>query len=339
MAKVNKMNKRDERIGETFVSNEGCVFYIKEYNNCEDVVVKFKDEHGVEVRTKYEYCKKGSVHNPYFKSLYGVGCIGVGVKTIDGYGKITREYRLWEGMLNRCYGNKEEYKSYANVTVCERWLCFANFVEDLPKIENYDLWKDNPNEGIALDKDLKQQDVENKVYSLDTVKFVTKSENSKESSGRTMATKVKAINIESGEVRYFNSIKEASRVLDVCCHTITDILRGFCYTHVKGWTFEYVEPKKAKPHDKPTRLWIDERMNPILVKERIRVGAEFRNFGTLVQVLGFHVDIKGGKLRALYKKKFEKYFSFETEGHKIIITSIYFSNEEIEEEIKKLRND
>lgn len=151
--------------------------------------------------------------------------------------------------------------------------------------------------------------------------------------------KIKAINIETGEVRYFDTITEASRVLDVCCHSITDTLRGFCYTHVKGWTFEYVEPQKAKPHDKPTRRWMEERMNPIFVKERIRVGAEFRNFGTLVQVLGFHVDIKGGKLRASYKKKFEKYFSFKTNGHKVIITNIYFSNEELEEEIAKLEND
>jgi hypothetical protein len=148
--------------------------------------------------------------------------------------------------------------------------------------------------------------------------------------------KIKAINIETGEVRYFNTITEASRELNVCCHSITDILRKFCYKHVRGWTFEYIEPQKAKPHDEPIRRWIDERMNPILVKERIRVGAEFRNFGTLVQVLGFiHVDLKGGKIRTAYKKKFEKYFTWRTEGHKIIITNIYFSNEEIEEEIKK----
>jgi hypothetical protein len=65
--------------------------------------------------------------------------------------------------------------------VCKRWLIFANFLEDLPKIENYELWVHG---GYALDKDIKQQGVENKVYSLDTVCFVTQSDNNKEMNSR-----------------------------------------------------------------------------------------------------------------------------------------------------------
>jgi hypothetical protein len=148
--------------------------------------------------------------------------------------------------------------------------------------------------------------------------------------------KIKAINIETGEVRYFNTITEASRELNVCCHSITDILRKFCYTHVKGWTFEYVEPQKAKPHDKPiVRDWAKDRMNPILVQQKIRIGSEFKNFSVMSQALGFHINLQGGKIRTAYKKKFEKYFSFETKGHKIIITKIHYSDEELEAEIKK----
>ena len=150
--------------------------------------------------------------------------------------------------------------------------------------------------------------------------------------------KIKAIHID-GEVRYFNSIKEASRELDVCCHTITDILRGFCYTHVKGWTFEYVEPQKAKPHDKPTRLWNEEGVNPTLVRQKIKIGAEFKNFSVMTQALGFYVNLQGGKIRTAYKKKLEKYFTWRTDGHKIIITDVHFGDRELEEEIAKLKND
>ena len=174
-------NLREERLGMTFTSNEGCLFFVKEYKSNSDVTVKFMDEHGAEIHTTWQHCRKGQVKNPYFKSVYGVGCLGKGDFVTRVNGKLTREYDLWGNMLKRCYNDKslEKRPTYANVTVCERWLCFANFLEDLPLIENYELWK-NSEEMMTLDKDLKQTGVENKVYSLETVKFVTVSENSKE---------------------------------------------------------------------------------------------------------------------------------------------------------------
>ena len=172
--------KAEERIGMTFVSNEGCKFFVKEYVNNGDVTVKFCDEHGAEVHTAWQCCQKGKVKNPYFTSVYGVGCLGEGDFLTGMDGKPTREYDLWRHMLERCYSGAKQFKTYANVTVCDRWLVYANFLEDLPLIENYEFWKNNPNQRIALDKDLKQIGVENKVYSLETCKFVTSSENSKE---------------------------------------------------------------------------------------------------------------------------------------------------------------
>ena len=176
------MNRvRTERIGMTFVSKEGCKFFIKEYVNANDVVVKFIDEYGAEIHTKWDNCKKGKVKNPYFTSVFGVGCMGEGDFKTMVNGKITREYVLWRDMLQRCYSGN--YPTYENVTVCERWLVFSNFLEDLPLVENYEMWL-NSNEKMSLDKDLKQVGVDNKVYSLDTVKFVTASENSREANER-----------------------------------------------------------------------------------------------------------------------------------------------------------
>ena len=176
-------SKAEERIGMTFVSNEGCKFFVKEYVNNGDVTVKFCDEHGAEVHTSWQCCQKGRVKNPYFKSVYGVACLGEGDFVTNVNGKLTREYSLWKAMLNRCYSGN--YPTYANVIVCERWLVYANFLEDLPLIENYEFWLENPSQRIALDKDLKQVGVLNKVYSLDTCKFVTISENTKEVRERT----------------------------------------------------------------------------------------------------------------------------------------------------------
>ena len=190
MTKAKRVSKANERIGKTFRSVEGCMFFIKVYNKRNDVVVKFLDEHGAEVHTTYQHCESGKVKNPYFKSIYGVACIGEGDFKTYANGKSTREYRLWKEMVRRCYSG--EYPTYANVTVCERWLCFANFLEDLPHIENYEWWLENENQRIALDKDLKQVGVENKVYSLETVMFVSASENSKEVRNRKGSTDVES---------------------------------------------------------------------------------------------------------------------------------------------------
>ena len=179
MTKAKRVSKANERVGETFVNRMGSVFFIKEYRRNDDVVAKFTDEHGVEVHTTWQNCVKQNVKNPYDKTIYGVGCIGeIGDFKTNVNGIPTREYDLWRQMINRCYSGN--FPTYANVTVCERWLCFANFLEDLPFIENYEYWLENPNQRIAMDKDLKQIGVENKVYSLETVMFVSASENSKE---------------------------------------------------------------------------------------------------------------------------------------------------------------
>lgn len=175
---MSNTNLREEREGQTFVSNEGCKFFVKEYVSSNNVIVKFCDGHKAEVPTTWQQCTKGQVKNPYFKSVYGVACLGVGDFVTSVNGKLTREYDLWKQMIRRCYSG--EYSSYTNVIVCERWLVYANFLEDLSSIENYQMWLENPNQRISLDKDIKQQDVENKVYSLETVKFVTNVENTKE---------------------------------------------------------------------------------------------------------------------------------------------------------------
>lgn len=54
-------------------------------------------------------------------------------KTIHGMAR-TRQYRIWNGMKNRCLNpNSEGYKDYGakGITVCERWHKFMNFWEDM----------------------------------------------------------------------------------------------------------------------------------------------------------------------------------------------------------------
>ena len=231
------------RVGEKHITKEGYEVVVVEYNSYSDVVVEFCDEYKTKVHTGYGICKKGEIKNVYHKSICGVACIGVmsdGSKPkIKENGKHTREYMVWHSMIKRCYSERlqEKYPTYKDCYVCDRWLCFANFLEDLPLIEGYELWRDNPNQRISLDKDLKQQGIKNKVYSLETCCFIPQSENCKEMAIRTSKSrvgkvgikpvKVIGVNIKTGEkTKVFESIHDASREIGVDSSHICKCLKG-----------------------------------------------------------------------------------------------------------------
>lgn len=235
--------KINNRTGERFVNNQGCSFFIVEYNKAIDVLIQFEDEYGAKVHTRYDHCKRGEVKNPYYPSVSGIGFLG----QIDGQtpkvkvnGKVGKEYAVWSAMIGRCYNPKyqERNPSYEGCTVCERWLCFANFLEDIELIKGYELWLKNPNT-MSLDKDMKQQGVENKIYSLETCKFITTSENSIEANSRTHGKKIKGTNIKTGETLYFNKIKDASDYFNVTIYAISNVLNGKAKTSC-GYHWQYV---------------------------------------------------------------------------------------------------
>lgn len=199
------MGLKEERLGQIFTNRCGTKFIIVEYNNCNDVVVEFQDEHKHRTHTDYRWCVKGSVDNPYDKTVYNIGYRGV-----TSFKRDSREYVLWSDMLRRCYAVENRNKTYKQCIVCDRWLCFANFCEDLPYIDGYDFWKSNPNQKIALDKDIKGDST---IYSLETCSFVSISENSKERQRRNpSATKpIIGINIKDGTMIRFSSTSEINK--------------------------------------------------------------------------------------------------------------------------------
>ena len=172
------MSKKIDRIGETNISNEGCVVKIMEYNNCDDIIVEFQDEHKYRVHTQYSNFKKGKCKNPYFASVFGHGYLGVdkegNVPKIselkDGKWHNIWEYNKWQHMLKRCFDNKykEKHPTYKDTACCERWLCFANFLEDFEILKQEYSW--NENEKLNLDKDILHKG--NKIYGLENCVLV-----------------------------------------------------------------------------------------------------------------------------------------------------------------------
>ena len=170
-------NKID-RTGEANVSKEGCVMKIVEYNNCNDIIIQFEDEHKYWLHTSYKHFKNGECKNPFYPSAFGHGYLGIDKngnvpKTKefkDGKLCATQEYHKWQNMLQRCFDNKlkEKHPTYEGVTCCERWLCFANFLEDLEILKQECNW--NVDEKLQLDKDILYKG--NKLYSLENCVLV-----------------------------------------------------------------------------------------------------------------------------------------------------------------------
>ena len=237
------MGVTKDKTGERFITNEGCEIIIIQYNKSIDLWIEFQDKYKARIHTSYNACKDGEVKNPYFPNVYGVGCLGLmpdNTKPITRKnGKTTKEYYLWKGMIGRCYSEKfsERNPSYKDATVCDRWLVFANFLEDLPLIEGYELWKNNS--GYALDKDLKGNG--SKTYSLENCCFITIGNNSKERYDRLKETedkrlkelnndksiRVYGVNTVTGEkTKVFNSIREASREMSLNDSSIGKCIKG-----------------------------------------------------------------------------------------------------------------
>lgn len=118
---------------------------------------------------------QGKTKDPYSPSFLGIGFLGEHEKPY--YWKQAK--RLWSNMLKRCYDSNYAQGYYGRgYTVERRWLCFANFLDDLPNVDDFDNWIlgfDKTKPQYNLDKDLKVPG--NKVYSRECCAFVPEYEN------------------------------------------------------------------------------------------------------------------------------------------------------------------
>ena len=167
-----------KHIGEKFINAYGYEYEIIDYENTNRVTIEFKfNEISYRKVVSYSNAKKGKVASPYDKRQCGVGCLGLlsdgTVPCVSNNGQLTREYKIWCQMLNRVYNEKQLMKkpTYKVCSVGERWLVFANFLEDLPSVFNYEIWKNSSD--YELDKDFLQKGKDFKVYSPETCIFIS----------------------------------------------------------------------------------------------------------------------------------------------------------------------
>jgi|SRR5690625_3900996 len=163
-----------------------------------------------------------------FPSVYGVGVSYPGAKKKD-----LRIYKTWSHMLERCYDPKFiSYPSYGGrgVKVCERWLNFKNFEEDIKELPNYEKFLRDRN--YSLDKDIRGDGT---LYSKETCMFAT---HKQQSHAQERVKKIKAIS-KNGEALIFNSKREACKVLGVQNANLYKVLNGE-RKHTLGYRFEIV---------------------------------------------------------------------------------------------------
>lgn len=147
---------------------------IIEYNKSDDIVVEFQDEHKYKVNTIYGNFKSGSVRNPYYPSIYGIGITGCKYSSKEN-GITTKEYNAWVDILKRCFikKTKDKQPSYKDVECCAEWLNFEVFYEWLHNQPNFDKWKNGKR--WAVDKDILIKG--NKIYSPETCRLVPQNVN------------------------------------------------------------------------------------------------------------------------------------------------------------------
>lgn len=173
MIKNKKKGKpiRTDRVGEINTNLHGTKMQIIKYCNCHQVTVMFLDQYLYKKETDYGSFIKGLVTNPYDKTLYEVGYLGVGKLKATINRVSTIAYKKWSSMIKRCYVFDSTHLSYQGCIVCEEWLCYQNFAK---------WWKENyyelGNEKMCLDKDILIKD--NKTYSPENCLIVPISINS-----------------------------------------------------------------------------------------------------------------------------------------------------------------
>ena len=113
----------DIKVGDVYRTYRGCEFVV--VNRCgksSKFACKFLDSFGYEFNAYTSLIKSGEIKNPFLPTILGVGYLGVGK-----YKTNSKEYRVWCGLLKRCYtitNNKP-----IRFTVDERWNNFQVFAE------------------------------------------------------------------------------------------------------------------------------------------------------------------------------------------------------------------
>lgn len=153
-----KIDNRKSMIGNVVNNQYGTKATIIDFNES-DLTFTLRLDNGYKFSRKCLDIENNFFTTPYDKTLGGVGYLGEKYAPQD-YKKI---HVMWSGLLDRVViqgsSDKKRYAAYQGCSICDRWLNFSNFCEDV-----LGMWYDC-DEQLDIDKDIKYKG--NKEYSPD----------------------------------------------------------------------------------------------------------------------------------------------------------------------------
>lgn len=224
-------------LGKIFKTNGGTNLKVLENKNSREVLIEFQDEFKFRRYVRRSSILSGGVKNPYAKTVCGVGMIG---EIKNGSSHIL--YSRWKNMIRRCYDVKDkDYLTYGakGVTISEEWKVFANYVNDVEKMSNYDNLVSNPL-NWEIDKDLSGQNV----YSSDSCIIIKKKDNLDISSEK-LKVEINQYGLDDKYIKTFNSITEAAEELNVNRQGIVACLNNRSKT-AYGYKWKYKNTKEVR---------------------------------------------------------------------------------------------
>ena len=153
-------------VGKVCKSKSSGDFKILKYNDRANVEIQFLNT-GFKMVARLGDIRNGNVKDRYLPSVCGVGILGAKYPVSED-GRDTKEYTLWNNMLNRCYNDtyKNKNQTYTGCEASENFKSYEYFYEWCNEQIGFG------NEGWQLDKDLLVKG--NKVYSEDSCVFIPK---------------------------------------------------------------------------------------------------------------------------------------------------------------------
>lgn len=185
-----------------------------------EVYVMFKNT-GFIKRSSSRAIRAGSIKDPFLPSVYGVGYIGVGPYGCSKKGLNYLVYKVWQGMIARCYDpvTQSANPTYKGCKVCKEWHNLQHFARWF-FAQDY--------KGKQLDKDIKVKG--NKIYGPDYCKMVSQKDNNEQAIAKSYVFKS-----PSGDIVNVYNLLKFSRDNNISSSKMYDVSAGRRGQH-KGWT-------------------------------------------------------------------------------------------------------